>query len=203
MGQAMDFLAQLCQHLLATPAVQRLSYREAFQQHLDLDPFDVSDRLLLKRIAGLDINPPDDWRNMDRDSWLNLLLADFVEPHLGIDGPTILFDYPASQAALAQIRPGPPAIAERFELYVNGIELANGYHELLDPEELRRRSQKVNEERQRDGNRPLPVKSQLLEAMEAGLPDCCGVALGFDRLVMLAAGVQDIQEVLPFPFDRA
>ena len=203
MDQAMDFLADLCQHLLATPAAQRLSYQEAFQQHLDLDPFAINDRTLLKRIASLDINPPTDWRSMDRDSWLNLLLTDFVEPHLGIDSPTILYDYPASQAALAQTRPGPPPVAERFELYVNGIELANGYHELLDPKELQHRNQRASDERQRDGNRALPLNSHLLQAMEAGLPDCCGVALGFDRLVMLAAGVDQIQQVLAFPFDRA
>ena len=203
MDQAMDFLADLCQHVLATSLPQRLSYQEAFQEHLDLDPFAVDDRTLLKRIASLDINPPAEWRSMDRDSWLNLLLVDFVEPHLGFETPTILYDYPASQAALAKIRPGPPPVAERFELYINGIELANGYHELLDPEELLHRTERANQERQRDGNQALPVKSRLLEAMEAGLPDCCGVALGFDRLVMLAAGVDCIEEVLSFPFDRA
>lgn len=203
MEQAIEFLSQLCQHVLATEEPRLLSYREAFEQYLDLDPFAVKDRVLLQRIAALDINAPDDWRSMDKDSWLNLLLADFVEPHLGFDGPTILYDYPASQAALAQVRPGPPPVAERFELYIEGIELANGYHELLDPAELQRRSELANQERQRDGKRPLPVKSQLLEAMEAGLPDCCGVALGFDRLVMVAAGVDQIQQVLSFPFDRA
>lgn len=203
MEQAMDFLGSLCQHLLATPLPQQLSYREAFQQHLDLDPFTVTDRILLKRIAELDVTPPGDWRNMDRDSWLNLLLADFVEPHLGMDGPTILYGYPPSQAALAQVRPGSPPVAERFELYLNGIELANGYHELLDAQELVRRSQRSNQQRLGDGNQPLPETSYLLQAMEAGLPDCCGVALGFDRLVMLAAGVESIEQVLTFPFDRA
>jgi len=203
MEQAMDFLGSLCQHLLATSLPQQLSYREAFQQHLDLDPFTVTDRVLLKRIAGLDVTPPGDWRNMDRDSWLNLLLADFVEPHLGMDGPTILYGYPPSQAALAQVRPGSPPVAERFELYLNGIELANGYHELLDAPELLRRSQRSNQQRLGDGNQALPENSYLLQAMEAGLPDCCGVALGFDRLVMLAAGATSIEEVLTFPFDRA
>ena len=203
MDQAMEFLSQLCQHVLATPEPRRLSYREAFEQHLDLDPFTVKDRVLLQRIASLDINPPDDWRSMDKDGWLNLLLADFVEPHLGFDEPTILYDYPASQAALAQVRPGSPPLAERFELYIKGIELANGYHELLDPTELLRRTELANAHRQRDGKRPLPVKSQLLEAMQAGLPDCSGVALGFDRLVMVAAGVDEIQQVLSFPFERA
>ncbi len=203
MEQAMDFLGSLCQHLLATPLPQQISYREAFQQHLDLDPFTVTDQILLKRIAELDVTPPGDWRNMDRDSWLNLLLADFVEPHLGMDGPTILYGYPPSQAALAQVRPGSPPVAERFELYLNGIELANGYHELLDAQELVRRSQRSNQERLSDGNQPLPENSYLLQAMEAGLPDCCGVALGFDRLVMLAAGVESIEQVLAFPFERA
>ena len=86
---------------------------------------------------------------------------------------------------------------------LNGIELANGYHELLDAPELLRRSQRSNQQRLGDGNQALPENSYLLQAMEAGLPDCCGVALGFDRLVMLAAGATSIEEVLTFPFDRA
>ena len=101
-----------------------------------------------------------------------------------------------------RIHPDNPLIAERFELFVDGIELANGYHELLDPDELHQRL-KTNALRQLDGRPALPVDSYLAEAMQHGLPDCCGVALGFDRLAMLSLGKDSISEVLPFPFPRA
>jgi lysyl-tRNA synthetase class 2 len=126
-----------------------------------------------------------------------------VQPHLGIDRPTLVYDYPASQAALARIRLGNPPVAERFELYVLGIELANGYHELTDAAELRRRNAAVNAQRVADGKPALPAESRLLAAMDAGLPPAVGVALGFDRLVMLAAGADSVAEVIAFPFDRA
>ena len=136
------------------------------------------------------------------------MLAERIQPHLGRPTPTILFDYPASQAALARIRPAAPAanrpaVAERFELYVDGVELANGFHELLDPAELRRRQAEVNAYRRDHGLPQLPEESRLLAAMEAGLPPATGVALGFDRLAMIAAGASDIREVMPFPIDCA
>ncbi len=139
----------------------------------------------------------------DRDGWLNLLLAELVEPHLGQDNATFLYDYPASQAALARIRDDDPPVAERFELYIAGIEICNGYQELTDADELRARSRKQSEIRAQAGLRPLPTANRLLLAMEAGLPDSSGVALGFDRLAMLALGYESIADVMPFPFDRA
>ena len=126
-----------------------------------------------------------------------------VSPWPGREQPTILYDYPASQASLAAIRAGDPPVAERFELYVDGIELANGYHELVDPTELRERFAAVNQQRFDDGTTPLPIENQLLKAMEHGLPPCAGVALGFDRLVMLQTGARSIAEVIAFPLDRA
>ena len=107
------------------------------------------------------------------------------------------------QRSLNPLRPGPPPVAERFELYVAGIELANGYHELLDADELRRRNAAANSLRRADGKSPLPEESRLLAAMEAGLPPAVGVALGFDRLVMLAIGAQSVADVIAFPYDRA
>ncbi len=130
-------------------------------------------------------------------------MTERVQPHLGVGRPVLLYDYPATQAALARVRPGRPPLAERFELYVSGIELANGYHELLDAGELRRRNALVNAQRRADGKAPLPEPDRLLAAMEAGLPPAVGVALGLDRLVMLAAPSADIREVIAFPFDRA
>jgi lysyl-tRNA synthetase class 2 len=133
---------------------------------------------------------------------------------LGAVHPVILYDYPATQAALARLRlqsspdsrigaAGQYQVAERFELYYRGVELANGYHELLDPDVLRDRNQAANAARAADGRYRLPTESRLLSAMEHGLPACSGVALGFDRLVMLAAGAASVREVMAFPIDRA
>ena len=139
----------------------------------------------------------------DRDDLLTLLLSELVEPHLGTaagtGGPCFLCDYPATQAALARVRPGDPPVAERFELYADGLELANGYHELTDPAELRRRIGEENRRRVRGGLRELPAESRLLAAMEAGLPPCAGVALGFDRLAMWLLGKGTLAEVTAFP----
>jgi lysyl-tRNA synthetase class 2 len=153
------------------------------------------------RSAGL--VPPESLAADDRDGWLDFLLVERVQPQLGLGRPVILYDYPASQAALACVRPGPPPVAERFELYVDGIELANGYHEMRDAEEFRRRMSEANAQRRGDGKPSLPEQNRLLAALEAGLPASTGVALGFDRLVMLAAGAQTIREVMAFPLDRA
>jgi len=130
-------------------------------------------------------------------------LVERVQPNLGVKRPVLLYDYPAGQSALARIRDEEPPVAERFELYVSGIELANGYHELLDPAELLRRNKQANTQRQADGKPTLPEQSRLIRAMQSGLPASVGVALGFDRLVMLAAGATRLSEVTAFPLDRA
>ncbi len=187
---------------VAGPA-DRISYREAFERFVGIDPHAADNAALAAAAKTLGIDAPESLDADDRDGWLDLLLTERVQPHLGQDRPTLVYDFPASQAALARVRPGNPPVAERFELYVAGIELANGYHELLDAAELRARNARVNAQRLADGKSALPEESRLLPAMEAGLPPMVGVALGFDRLVMLAAGLKDIAEVIAFPFDRA
>jgi lysyl-tRNA synthetase class 2 len=203
MAEGMQLLDELCGSLLGRGTAERISYAEAFKRFVGADPHyaDYAELETLAHQSG--ISAPRSLRPDDRDGWLDLLLVERVSPHLGSDRPTILYDYPASQAALAQIRPGPPAVAERFELFVDGIELANGYHELLDADELRRRNAEANAQRKADGKPALPEESRLLAAMEAGLPPSTGVALGFDRVVMLAAGATRLEEVMAFPFDRA
>ena len=131
-------------------------------------------------------------------------MVERVQPHWAWSGRRWFTIIRPARRRLAHVRPGEiPPVAERFELYVAGIELANGYHELLDPAELRARNARVNAQRVADGKPALPEESRLLAAMEAGLPPMVGVALGFDRLVMLAAGAKSIAEVMAFPFDRA
>ena len=219
MFDGMRLTAELCETLLQDTKLQPksssknaaddrngfLSYRDAFDRYVGIDPYLADSAELIAAVDRLGIQPPESLARNDRDGWLDLLMVERVQPNLGIDRPTLLYDYPASQAALACVRrdEGAPPVAERFELFVGGVELANGYHELLDADELLRRNASVNAQRVVDGKSPLPEDSRLLAAMRAGLPASVGVALGFDRLLMLAAGVETVAEVMAFPFDRA
>ncbi len=202
MSDGMQLLSDLAEALLELGPAERVSYAAAFEMHAGLDPHRATPKEFAELARSRRISISESLSGSDRDSWLNLLLSHLVEPNLGQTRPTILFDYPASQAALAQVHGDPPA-AERFELYVRGVELANGYHELLDPRVLRERNRQANSARIADGKPPLKEESRLLAAMERGLPDCTGVALGFDRVVMLAAGAASLAEVMAFPIDRA
>lgn len=201
--QGMRLLSELCEALLERGPAQGLTYREAFLRHAGLDPFTAADGELAAALGRRGIHAPDTLQAGDRDAWLDLVLVELVEPCLGRGRPTILCDYPPSQAALARIRPDAHPVAERFELYVEGLELANGYHELQDADTLRQRNRQNNAARARDGKPLLPEESRLLAAMAQGLPPCTGVALGFDRLVALAAGASSLAEVVAFPIDRA
>ncbi len=195
----MDEVDALLTEVLGTAPGERMTYREAFRRHAGLDPFTAVDDELRARATGLGLDAGD----VDRDGCLSLLLGAVVEPRLGRGRPTFLDDFPASQAALARIRPGEPPVAERFEAYVEGVELANGYHELTDPAEQRCRFEVDLAERRRRGLPELPVDERLLAALEHGLPECAGVALGVDRLVMLACGAASLADVIAFPVDRA
>lgn len=191
-----ELLAEFCRELLPCETVVSLTYAAAFQKYAAMDPFAASVDELQKACQN-------EIASTDRDELLNFLLAEKVEPNLGQVAPTILYDYPASQAALAKQSTADPRVAERFELYIQGVELANGYHELLDAAVLRERNRQTNMHRQQAGKSSLPEESHLLTAMQHGLPACVGVALGVDRLVMLKAGATRIEEVIAFPFDRA
>jgi elongation factor P--(R)-beta-lysine ligase len=189
----MQLLAELAEESFRAGKPERVSYREAFLRYASIDPFDDSPLPIPEHLPS----------SAGRDLVLDYLLTTRVEPQLGRECPTILYDYPASQAALACIRPGDPPVAERFELYFHGIELANGYHELLDPAILRERNRRNNEMRSADGKYALPEESRLLAAMDQGLPACSGCALGFDRLLMALTGANDIREVMAFTIERA
>jgi lysyl-tRNA synthetase class 2 len=223
--EGMQLLSDLAEALLTRGPAELVSYRDAFERHLGIEPHADSIETLVAAATRHKIAVPAGLAR-DRDGLLNLLLVELVEAHLGRGRPTILYDYPASQAALARVRQasneqrrvrqpaGTPQaedgtrpeyvdVAERFELYVDGIELANGYHELLDAGALRERNVRANQERLADGKPQLPNNSRLLAAMEAGLPPCAGVALGFDRVVLIAAVAKQIDEVIAFPIERA
>jgi lysyl-tRNA synthetase class 2 len=165
-----------------------------------LDPFSTSAPELARAAAAAGFSGG---AASTREECLELLMGAQIGPTLGRGGLTFVYGYPASQAALARLDPQDPQAAQRFELYADGIELANGFHELTDAAEQRARFAHEQAERARRG---LPVHSldeRLLGALAHGLPDCAGVALGFDRTLMLATGAEHIDEVLPFPTGRA
>lgn len=199
----MDEVEALLLHLVpeSTPA-RRLSYQALFQQYLDIDPHRATPEELRHCAEGQGLADAGRLQLETRDAWLDLLLSHYIEPRLG-DGACFVYDYPASQAALARIRPGSPSLAERFELYLDGVELANGFHELTDAAQQRARFEQECEVRKQSGLPAVPMDHRLLQALEQGLPSSAGVALGIDRLLMQLSGASHIGEVLAFSLDRA
>lgn len=204
----MDEVEALARKVLANHVAlldtQRLSYREAFERYAGLNPHSARAADFAQAARNHGIEPPVSLDpHGEEDAWRDLLLTHIIEPQLGQGRLGFLYDYPASQASLACVRAGSPPVAERFELYLNGVELANGFHELVDSEEQRTRFQRQLQTRATTGQAAVPLDEKLLEALKQGLPACAGVALGFDRLVMLAAGLKSVQETLAFSIDRA
>jgi lysyl-tRNA synthetase class 2 len=178
--------------------VTALSYREWFRRGLGIDPFMADERALREPLAEFRIDP----EGLTRDDWLDLLVTHRLQPALQDGVITIVYDFPASQCSLARIRQGQLPVAERFELYLGRQELANGYHELNDAGEQRARFEHDNARRRARGQSELPLDEHLLAVLDR-LPDCAGVALGVDRLLMDMLGTADIRDVLAFPFAEA
>lgn len=200
----MDEVEALVRELLGARAPARaaehLSYQEVFQRELDLDPFTAGAAQLAHTAAAHGFSGG---AGTQPDEYLDALMGSVIGPRLGGGGLTFIYGYPASQAALARLDPANPRVAQRFELYAEGIELANGFQELAAAAEQRARFERDNAERRRLRLPVHPLDERLLAALEQGLPDCCGVALGFDRTLMLASGTAHIDEVLAFPISRA
>ncbi len=198
--------AQLLDRLLAPHRALRapdwLTYSEAMRKHAGVDSALASIDELKACLASQKVAPP---RGMagDRDAYLDLILSTIVSPQLGRGGLTFLHEYPASQAALARLKASDPTVAERFEIYLEGIELANGFHELADATEQRARFEADLKLRRSRALHAPPLDERLLQAIRFGLPDCSGIALGFDRVVMLARGADKIEQVLAFSVERA
>ncbi|MEO7073087.1 MAG: EF-P lysine aminoacylase EpmA [Rhodanobacter sp.] len=187
-------LAQVHQHadVLVT------SYRQLFVDALAVDPQSATVAELQALLVEQHIDPA----GLSIDDWLDLLMTHRIQPEFARNRITVVHDYPATQCALARIRPGEPPLAERFELYLGRHELANGYHELNDAAEQRRRFESDNARRLARGQRELPLDERLLSTLD-DLPDCAGVALGIERLLMCMAGTDAIADVLAFPFAKA
>ena len=184
MDALIDDVAALIHSLIPDAAVEKISYRDAFIRYADVDPFTASsDELELIARQKMDVS----FTHQHKDVWLDLLLTHCVEKNLGQEGMTFLFDYPESQSALARLAVNADGqkVAKRFELYINGIELANGYHELTDADEQMRRFESDNQQRLQAGEPARDIDAGLMAAMNRGLPNCAGVALGVDRLLLL------------------
>ena len=204
--QLMDEVDELLRGVLPADrlprATRRLTFHEALGEGTGLDADAVDAVSLRACLRDADVPWPEACGE-DREALLDLVLGDVVGPALGNDGAVMIYDYPANRAALARVRPGPPARAERFEVYLGGLELANGFHELTDGEEQRRRFAAEQAARERAGLATVPVDQALLDALDHGMPACAGVALGVDRLLMQIIGARHLDEVLAFPIARA
>lgn len=198
----MDEMDVFLQRLFKIECAERITYAGLFQKYLGIDPQSITvgacETLALQRnlhVSGGTM--------MSVDTWLNLFMTHWIEPHLGANRPIFIYDFPASQAALAKIQNTDPPVASRFEVYFKGIELANGFHELQSADEQRKRFEQDNAMRRKHGLPVIEMDQRFLQALEYGLPACAGVALGVDRLVMLALNQRAVHDVISFTFERA
>ena len=198
----MDEMEQLLTLTLGTNVANRLSYQRAFIEHLALDPLVCTETQLMSALRTYHIDVVSDTR-LSRDDCLQLLFSTCIEPVIGQAQPCFVYDFPVSQAALARVSAEDSRVAHRFEVYFKGVELANGFYELTAEAEQRQRFEQDNLMREQKGLPARPLDERFLAALKDGLPDCAGVALGLDRLLMLKIGATRIEEVINFPVGLA
>ncbi|HEY9030989.1 MAG TPA: EF-P lysine aminoacylase EpmA [Kangiella sp.] len=199
--QLMDDVFGLVTEVLGPKQRKDFTYQQVFIDYLGIDPLSIKDDEL-EQFARSNLGSlPED---LERDDFLSLLFEDKIEPQLGKRGTVLfIYDYPASQAALARISETDPRVAHRFELYIEGVELANGFYELANSEQQLARFNADNQWRKSNNLPEIAIDQRFIAALEHGLPECSGVALGLDRLLMIKLNTKDIQEVIAFPWDRA
>jgi len=197
--QLMSEMDALLRLVLGTKKADKVSYQQLFIDYLQFDPLTAPSpdiqQIVHNKINGLTLD--------DRDQMLQVLFSSLIEPEIAKERPLMVFGFPASQSDLARLSPSDPRVAERFEVYYRGVELANGFHELTDAAEQRQRFLNDNQQRKVLGKEQKPLDERFLSALGSGMPDCSGVALGLDRLLMLALQKESIAEVMPFPINRA
>ena len=198
----MDEMDELMQLVLGVEPAERLTYQQAFINALAVDPL-TADISTLQQLATEQGFADIAAHETHRDTLLQLLFCMKVEPTIGQEKPCFIYHFPASQAALAQICQHDERVAGRFELYFKNMELANGFNELTDAKEQAARFKEDNQYREANGLKQVPMDERLIAALENGLPQCAGVALGIDRLIMLATNKQKIKDVLAFDVERA
>jgi elongation factor P--(R)-beta-lysine ligase len=199
--QLMDEVETLLKRLLTCEPAQRFSYAEIFQRYLNSDPHQLSLKNLKQLTRRLGLATENLGLNTLED-YLNFLMSHVIEPQLPKQ-LVFIYDYPVTLAALAKVRRCTTPVAERFEVYLDGIELANGFHELSDAHEQRLRFQNDLCRRTKYGHPQVPIDEHLLAALTHGLPECAGVALGIDRLLMIMAKAHKLSDVISFPIQRA
>lgn len=199
----MDEVEELLKNVLHCAGSSKISYQQLFMTTIQLDPLSTTFEELLDTIKYH--GKYSDWLATETniDTLLQFIMSEIIEPTIGKDAPCFLYDFPASQASLAKISPKDSRVAERFECYYRGIELANGFNELTDAKVQVERFKQDNTLRIALGLVDKPTDVNFLSALESGLPACSGVALGIDRLIMLALNKNDIKNVLSFPVERA
>lgn len=201
--QLMDEVAELLSSVLGCQQVERISYQELFIREVAIDPLMTNRDELIRIISAHD--KLSDWIEQEDclDTLLQFIMAELIEPNIGDNKPCFVYNFPASQASLAKISLKDPRVAERFECYFKGIELANGFHELTDVAQQKLRFEQDNQTRTTLGKIEQDIDQHFISALEHGLPACAGVALGIDRLVMLALTVNKIDQVITFPIVNA
>lgn len=197
----MDEMEAFLKYILDVYSVDRMTYAELFQKNVNLNPHTDSIEKIstIANDLGIRLQNLEHNETLTRDDWLDLIISHHLEPEMGKDRPLLLYDYPVTQAALAKIRSDNPPVAERFEVYYRGVELANGYHELLDADIQLKRFQQDEATRQRLQKPSMEIDMDLVDALRSGMPACAGVALGVDRLIMLKMKTNNIDDVLAFP----
>jgi len=197
-----DEVDELLQVVLSTPQCEIITYQHLFIQHLELDPLSADIEAIRKVALSYDFG---DFvaTESNKDTLLQCLFCFVIEPQIGLVKPIAVYNFPASQAALAQLEHADKRVARRFEFYYQGIELANGFHELQDANEQLERFKQDNKERLKEGLTEQPIDYRLIEALAHGLPNCAGVALGIDRLIMLALQQKHIRDVISFDVSRS
>lgn len=190
----------LLQQILDCEPAESMSYQFAFQEYVGIDPLSAPREMLIEKAKQHHLENAE---QEDRDTLLQFLFSTVVEPKIGQNRPVAIYHFPATQAALAQISSEDHRVAERFEFYYKGIELANGFNELTDANEQRHRFEQDNRQREQLGLPTSQIDERFLSALKAGVPNCSGVALGVDRLIMIALNAENIKEVIAFSIENA
>lgn len=203
MGEVESLIGELFEPAARLLPPERITYTEVFRQYLDIHPVDDSldSFACIAKTNGL---PEASMLCRDeRSVWLDLLFSHFIQPQLGRQRLTSVYDWPALMPSLARVRPEHEDYVERVEIFLFGMEIGNGFHELADADEQRFRFERDLQRRQALGLPSIPIDERLFDALHSGLPDCSGMAMGLDRLLMIMSGCRILDEVLAFPLDRA
>jgi lysyl-tRNA synthetase class 2 len=203
-----QFLGEFLHNILGRGMPDERTFAKAFQETFSLNPHTATVTELRAAADANKVVYPESFANADVSVWVDLLFAELIEPYLGLKMPMLLYDFPTYQSQLAKTRQVTQEdgsvyeVAQRYEIYVDGIELANGYDESFDTNELQKRLEQTNEQRKSDGHNPIP-QDRFLKAIHPDMKQCCGCAMGIDRLLMIMLAAKNIDDVIVFPIEMA